>query len=115
MKLTRGKVHLFKNLSKKKLKSQKQNLKVCPNEMICDLVDAVNAVLNEPNLKITNKQLKRISRFKKFMRGIANKKTKNKRSYITRNMQGGFIASLGPLMATLVSSAIPAIGKLISG
>ena len=115
MKLTRGKVQLFKKLSKKNLKNQKQNLKVCPDEMINDLVEVVNAVRNNPNLKITKKQLKRISRFKKFMRGLDSNKTKNKRGYITRNMSGGFIGALIPLMATLVSSTIPAISKLISG
>ena len=108
------KIKLFKRLSKRDLKTQKKKLKECPDEVICDLAALINEVCENPNLKLNKKQLKKIRKFKSFMRGLNRSKgVKKKRSYFLKHLKGGFLAVLAPLLASLASSAVPLISKLI--
>lgn len=112
MSAVREKVNIFKKLSRKRLNYQKQKLAECPDEMICDLVAVIQEVCRNRGLKLTKKELKKIRKFRKFMRGVSLTKS-NKRKYILKNIKGGFLAALAPLLASLASAAIPVISKLI--
>ena len=48
------------------------------------------------------------------MRGLNRVKgVKKKRGYFLKHLKGGFLAVLAPLLASLASSAVPLISKLI--
>ena len=113
-KRVRAKLGLFRQLSKKNLRTQKKKLKDCPDEVICDLSALINEICNNKNLELNKKQLKKIRKFKKFMRGLNRAKGNNKkRSHFVKHLKGGFLAVLAPLLASLASSAVPLISKLI--
>ena len=54
----RSKIKLFKQLSKRNLKTQRKKLKECPDEVICDLAALINEICKNPDLKLNKKQLK---------------------------------------------------------
>ena len=112
-KKVKQKISIFKKLSKEKLSDQKAILNRCPDEVINDLIACIKEISNNPNLKLSRTKLKRLKKFKKFIRGINSGKKKNRRKYICRNLKGGFIATLVPLIASLASTAVPLISKLI--
>ena len=113
MSKVKKKIAVFKKLSKKKLSDQKKILNKCPDEVINDLIACIKEISNNPNLNLSRTKLKRLKKFKKFIRGINNGKKRNKRGYICRNLKGGFIGALVPLLTSLASTAVPIISKLI--
>ena len=113
MSKVKQKIAAFKKLSKKKLSDQKEILNRCPDEVINDLIACIQEISTNPNLNLSRTKLKRLKKFKKFIRGINSGKKKNRRRYICKNLKGGFIGALVPLLASLASTAVPLISKLI--
>ena len=107
------KVEIFKKLSRKKLPCQKQILSKCSNSMIKILSNIIKKIRKNSNLKISNRQWKKLKQFKVFMlKLISKKKVGSKRKYIVKYMKGGFLSAIVPLLISLASSALPAITNL---
>ena len=107
------KIKIFKNLSRKKLPSQKQIFAKCSSSMIKDLSDIIKEIRQNSNLEISKKQWKKLKQFKVFMRKLSSKKNiGSKRKYIVKYMKGGFLSAVVPFLFSLASSALPAITNL---
>ena len=97
------KLAFLKRVSKKNLKYQKKLFSKCPSQIIEDIGKISHSVCNNNKIKLTTRQIGKLVKYKKFLRGI-NKTRKNKRGYLVRNIQGGFISALIPLVLTIASA-----------
>ena len=114
MPFDKEKVNIFKRLARRGLPYRKRILSGCSNTMIRDIVNIVKEIRKNPYLKISNKQLKKIRKFRKFTHNLISKKKniESKRRYMVKYMKGGFLSAIAPLLISLASSALPAITNL---
>ena len=106
----------IKQLSRLKLNQQKSFLKdEAPDELIDELHFLIKQLVNNKNVlqRLNKKHIDKISRFKTFLRKIANSKaqTPTIRVKIAHGLKSGLFPTLRPLLPVIAST----IASIVSG
>ena len=99
----------FRHLAKVSLHKQKKILRKGPPKISKDLIKLIKVVKRHP---IPRRHLKKITPFRKTINNILKNKKKS-RNFLAGGIKGGFLSALVPLIATLASTALPELIKII--
>ncbi|NQY53284.1 MAG: hypothetical protein HRT42_06880 [Campylobacteraceae bacterium] len=100
--LYKKKINFLKRVSKKSLKHQKKIFSGCPERIIKDVSKLFHNICNNKKIVLNPRQIKKLLKYRKFLRGI-NKIKKNKRKYLVKNISGGFLSALIPLLVNVIA------------
>ena len=99
----------FRSLAKNHIGRQKKILKKCPVKITNDLVRLVKLAKKHP---VPTKHYSKIRPFRKLINKISSNKI-NSRKKLAEGIKGGFLSALIPLIASLASTGIQEIIKIV--
>ena len=100
----------FLKLSKHSLGTQRKVLHRCPNKIISDLRNLCKKICKDKNIKLNKTQVKKLFKFRKFLRDISKSKSVNTtRQFIAKRMTGGFLGSLISVLISIAASLVPTL------